>query len=327
MSISEPPEQINAPVIAPAFTPQLESPSGNDRRTGNAIAFFASMVFHIAMLLVLALVAFTSGKDSNGILINAEVGQSIETTLEELQTFDVSVNESLEPNIESDPEFKMDVEVETPVDLGVGEKMMLTSATVDQVIENLKPMGNGRGANFFGAYAEGNQFIYVLDSSRSMKGERWTYACQKLLDSLNGLKEEQEFYVICFDLGTTFLFNQEPKRAKYYKPTDENIRRVKNWLRSRTLGAATMPAEGLHYALEFNPDAIFMLSDGELQDNSLQMLRQINSVDSDLRQIPIHTVHLMSEFGRETLEIIAKENQGTFTPIEGNKPFGRFRRR
>ena len=83
----------------------------------------------------------------------------------------------------------------------------------------------------------------------------------------------------------------------------------------------------LRASRRINPDAIFMLSDGELQDNSLQMLRQINSIDSDLRQIPIHTVHLMSEFGRETLEIIAKENQGTFTPIEGTKPFGRFRRR
>jgi hypothetical protein len=176
-----------------------------------------------------------------------------------------------------------------------------------------------RGAAFFGAYAEGKKFIFVLDSSRSMLQEdRWTYACNQLIDSLNGLQPEQEFYVICFDIQTSYLFNIPPSRVKFFKADDKTMPRVKRWLRSHELGRATMPGEALQNALALEPDAIFLLSDGELQDNSVGMLRMVNGFSSSYRQIPIHTVHLFSDEGRETLQLIARENSGTFTPVQNN---------
>jgi hypothetical protein len=207
-------------------------------------------------------------------------------------------------------------------------------ATVDATLASTSTGGGGgesaaasslaapiqnRGAAFFGAYAEGKRFVFVLDSSRSMlQDDRWTYACNQLIDSLNGLQPEQEFYIICFDIKTSYLFNIPPSRAKFFQSDEKTLPRVKRWLRSHELGRATMPAEALQNALALEPDAIFLLSDGELQDNSLGLLRMINGFSATYRQIPIHTVHLFSDEGRETLQLIARENSGTFTPVQNN---------
>jgi hypothetical protein len=47
------------------------------------------------------------------------------------------------------------------------------------------------------------------------------------------------------------------------------------------------------------------------------MLRMLNRLSSEQRQIPIHTIHLFSADGRRTLQQIAMENGGTFTPVFG----------
>ncbi|MCC6511816.1 MAG: hypothetical protein IT423_22130 [Pirellulaceae bacterium] len=47
------------------------------------------------------------------------------------------------------------------------------------------------------------------------------------------------------------------------------------------------------------------------------VLRNVNGFSTERRQVPVHTVHLMSMEGRMTLQVIATENSGTFTPVVG----------
>ncbi len=163
--------------------------------------------------------------------------------------------------------------------------------------------------------------MFVLDSSRSMTGERWDYACRELMDSVSRLEPTQKFFVICFDDKTTCMFNTPAARITYQENTSEIRARLKRWLALRKLGPGTFPAQAMNLALQMHPDAIFMLSDGELRDETINVLRTINGFSTERRQVPIHTVHLMSMDGRESLQIIASENAGTFTPIQGR---GRF---
>ncbi len=289
---------------------------------GNTIAFLSSLVFHIGLLLLLALCVYTAGKPSHGLMLDANIGESDSVALDLIQTFDI------EPQVEQQaaeltaPDVSMEVELppilqEPALSTGSLQNYSLAAVSLNDVSQSLSNQGRGRGASFFGSYAQGNRFVFVLDSSRSMKGDRWTYACNQLIDSLNGLSPGQEFFVICFDLETSFLFNAQPNRIKFSVIDDTIVSRVRNWLRSRTLGRATMPAEALKYALELNPDAIFLLSDGELQDDSQLMLRLLNGRQGSSRQIPIHTIHLFSLEGRFTLQQIAMENGGSFTPVSG----------
>lgn len=293
-----------------------------ERSASRAVAFLSSLVVHVALLLILACWLYTAGKPSRGIMLSADVGESSVAAFDLVQRFDLEPQQEEQIQESSEAEFTLDVDLdgmfESVNDDAVGGlRAALASLSTTDVADRLETRGRGRGASFFGSYANGDRFVYVLDSSMSMKGERWTYACNELIDSLNGLRPGQEFFVICFDMETSFLFNVLPQRAQFVPIDDEIVVRVRRWLRSRTLGRATKPAEALRIALEFKPDAVFLLSDGELQDNSLLMLRMLNGLVSNSPQIPIHTVHLFSAEGRQTLQQIAVENSGTFTPIHG----------
>lgn len=177
------------------------------------------------------------------------------------------------------------------------------------------------GAKFFGSYAVGEKFVFVLDSSRSMTGDRWRYACQELMDSVSRLESNQKFFVICFDDKTTCMFNTPTARIKFQGNDSETLAKLKRWLAIRRLGPDTLPATAVTLALNMHPDAIFLLSDGELRDETIMVLRNLNGFSSERRQVPIHTVHLMSLQGRESLQVIATENAGTFTPIQGGSGF------
>lgn len=316
----------------------LGHPTNFEKRASNAVAFMTSFVIHVVVLIVVASIAFNIGKDSHGVMLDADIGISEEVGFDELDV--VAIESPVELPEESPPPIEpvvapslANLEVSSaaikPADDGQSSSVSLASASTTDgnssgsssgaVANSLSESMKKRGAAFFGAYAEGKRFIFVLDSSRSMlQDDRWTYACNQLIDSLNGLQPEQEFYVICFDAETSYLFNIPPSRAKFFKSDDKILPRVKRWLRSHELGRATMPAQALQNALSLEPDAIFLLSDGELQDDSVNMLRTINGFSSTYRQIPIHTVHLFSNEGRETLKLIARENSGTFTPVQSN---------
>lgn len=290
---------------------------------GHGVAFLSSLVLHIVLLLILACWAYTAGLPSQGVMFSAHMDDSVATTFELVDDFD-GQPEASDLEAEAVPEVGL-AELEINLDSLLNEikvadqaQLMpasLTSVRVRDATQGLKNGGRGRGASFFGTYAEGNRFVYVLDSSKSMKGDRWTYACNKLIDSIRGLKSGQEFFVLCFDSETSLLFDVQPHLARYVDANKGISDRVRRWLRSRTLGSSTMPAEALQFALRLGPDAIFLLSDGELRDNSLLMLRNVNV---GIVHTPIHTVHLFSDRGRPTLEIIAQENGGTFTHVDGH---------
>jgi hypothetical protein len=198
----------------------------------------------------------------------------------------------------------------------------LALKAVDGSVGNIHDQEKGNGATFFGSYAAGERFVYVLDSSKSMEGKRWLLARRQLLESLKGLSSDQEFFVICFDAQTTLMFNEVPQKAAFTRANLETQRRLTRWLNSRVLGEATMPAEALAFALSMRPDAIFILSDGELMDNSVQMLRVINVDGPRGNKIPIHAVHMFGQAGRQTLQQLSRDNNGTFTFVaDGNGDF------
>lgn len=311
--------------------PVHEQSSNFDRNAGSVVAFMASLVAHVSLILVLACWVYAAGKSSNGLLLRAEVGESESVALDLVQTFELEPQQAASPaSPVVTPEVSLNVQLDkllpTPSELST-ESLMVDLASAAASTQNdvstaeardvLQERGYGRGANFFGSHAYGDRFVYVVDSSSSMTGPRWTAACEQLLRSIDQLEPGQEFFVICFDYRTSFLFNLPPHRLKYSSKTEKSVRGVRTWLQSRTLGKATMPAEALEVALKLNPDAVFLLSDGELQDESLLMLRMLNAPSTTTRQVPIHTISLFSGEGWWTLQQIAADSGGSFTPVVG----------
>lgn len=293
--------------------------SNFDVRASGWIGFLASFAVHVGFLIVLASWVLTAGGKSHGVMFVAELGDSRLTSLESLASFELTPEQPMEelPNVDNQVDIDVKVELPTATEQPATALSSTAGSYAASASERLAAPAKDRGALFFGSYAEGNRFVYVLDSSRSMReDDRWTYACNQLIDSIQALRPEQEFFVICFDAKTSLMFNTVRSRIKYFSSEESIVPKVRRWLRGRRLGEATMPAEALQIALSLNPDAIFLLSDGELQDESIDMLRQNNGFSSSYRQIPIHTIHLFSQSGRQTLQLLARENGGTFTPVE-----------
>jgi hypothetical protein len=175
-------------------------------------------------------------------------------------------------------------------------------------------------ASFFGAEAEGNRFVYVIDSSRSMEGTRWEALCWELIRSIRSLSPDQKFFIIGFDSGEHPMFDLVPTKGAFLPPSPDNLAKVAYWLASFQHGNATLPSKSIGIAMRLEPDAIFLLSDGEIADNTVNDLRTWNhkkGAGKKMKTItPIHTVLLHSDIGFATLQTIASENSGTFTPVQ-----------
>ena len=238
-----------------------------------------------------------------------------------------------EPDVPADPTLKLvatSTDLTLPTDsvapsLGAGDSNGNVAAQVAEAAstggadEAVAHKSKTR-ASFFGAQADGNRFVFVIDSSGSMRGPRWEALCKELIRAIQSLSPDQDFFVISFDSMAHPMFGVAPPRGKFLKAVEKNVDRIQNWLRSIRHGSQTFPSSAVGIAMKLEPDAIFLLSDGEISDSTVEDLRMWNrkkNDDGDVKAlVPIHTVLLHSQIGYATLETIARENGGTFTPVQ-----------
>lgn len=306
-------------------------------------AFLVSLCIHLICLLGMALVLIGAGGGKGSglhLLVDAseDSTQAEATQLELSSTLQESLSESQSLQSPEVPELTVSTKINSfsnnPTDYAIGTGEMApsgASAAFSQAAEAAvaggskievptKDPGYGKGASFFGTYAPGQRFVFVIDSSKSMlEGARWVTLRRELMRAIQGLSPDQEFFVISFDVGAHPMFDSYPPIGKFLPPTPESIQRLNYWLNSINHGGATLPASSVGLALRLKPDAIFLLSDGEIQDNTVADLRIYNRVKQESGDvkvaIPIHTVLLYSPIGAATLEAIANENDGVFTPV------------
>jgi len=310
------------------------------QRIQSLISFCISTCIHLAVGVSLAL-AFTSmqgeGRESLRLSLTAAEVAS------EMMELEVTTAESIEPSVEPEQvvyDLQSIAGTADPIELALapassnlrssGRSQMVQSSVVSDIgTEQPKPSGKSR-ASFYGAEAYGNRFVFVIDSSGSMRGPRWESLCRELVRAIQTLSPDQEFFVISFDSTAHPMFGVPPPSGKFLKPSKNSVTRIQNWLRSIEHGNKTFPAGAMGIAMGLNPDAIFLLSDGEISDSTVTDLRLWNrktdidivpdetsedAMDVSMNLVPIHTVLLHSRVGYATLECIARENSGTFTPV------------
>lgn len=176
----------------------------------------------------------------------------------------------------------------------------------------LPALGSAKGASFFGLSAKGSRFVFVIDSSISMWGPRWIDVRKELVRSIRKLEYGQYFYVICFDVGSVSMYGDQGIAEGFAPAEDEQFRKLEAWLQEHTLGPGTRASTSLVQALKLRPDAIFLLTDGEFQDNVLQSLRTNNRNKAKKRKITVNTIGFHSQLGAPVLSQIATENYGQF---------------
>jgi hypothetical protein len=179
----------------------------------------------------------------------------------------------------------------------------LLGATEAQLRE-LGTKDYGQGASFFGATATGEDFVFVVDISGSMsEGGRFRRAKAELKRSLDGLASSQRFFIIFFNSGAIPLPGRE-----LFNATAKNTHDAMRWVNSIYPDGDTNPLSALMMALELDPDAVFLLSDGQFDPEVVYIIAQQRTGNP----IPIHTIALVSRVGEPVMKALSKATGGTF---------------
>ena len=131
-----------------------------------------------------------------------------------------------------------------------------------------------RLASFFGIRARGQFFVYVVDQSGSMlDDDRLIRAKIELRRSVFALQPPQRFEVIFYnDEATPMPGGPQPRPAD---PRNKNL--LNSWLRLIGPDGETVPRSAVGQAIALRPDAIFLLSDGEYPDGTVEAIARAQS--------------------------------------------------
>ena len=170
--------------------------------------------------------------------------------------------------------------------------------------------GNGEGdgdggTSFFGKKLTVDSIAYVIDASGSMQGTRFRRAQRELVNALKEMRTEQRFYIVFYTDQTYPLY--WPNSVTELQPaTPFNLQKTVYWLEKAQTSGGTEPQEAMRIALSLKPDAVFLLSDGDIPPETRAIVMQENE-----RSV-IHTIALGSNKGAVVMKQIAAENKGEF---------------
>src|SRR5512135_258978 len=167
-----------------------------------------------------------------------------------------------------------------------------------------------RQTSFFGVRAEGQFFVYVVDCSGSMLDDRLIRAKQELRRSILGLQLPQRFKVIFYNDQALPMPGDLPRSADL---TAKN--QLLQWLRLIKPDGETDPRPAMAQALALRPDAIFLLSDGEFPEGTVEAIAKKNT-----RKVPIHCIDLAGGAAGDQLQRIVRESGGQYA----SRPFSGF---
>lgn len=176
------------------------------------------------------------------------------------------------------------------------------------------------GAEFFGAKAAGNTFVFVVDCSPSMARDKaFDSAKKEILRSLSMLKPKQRFYILFFgaEIAPLQFGGQEPE-PYMVRANPQNLEKTIQWIqRINIQKEGRNPIDAMRQAIDMEPDAIFLLFDGETKvTNWIGRIREMNETDDLFSQgetkIPIHVVHFFREEFVADMKRLADENHGSY---------------
>jgi hypothetical protein len=178
------------------------------------------------------------------------------------------------------------------------------------------------GTEFFGVQGTGNKFVFVCDCSGSMSGLKWLELNRELSRCIGSLSAGKSFYAIYFDGEMHPMFEPFSREPALLDATSENIEKARHWIASKSLGNDTSPCESVKFAANLEPDAIFLLTDGEFTDYTAPFLRDFNKkrVAKGKPKVVVHTIGFFSQKHQLVLERIAKDSGGTYQFVAGPKP-------
>ncbi|AQT69506.1 marine proteobacterial sortase target protein [Anaerohalosphaera lusitana] len=301
-----------------------KSGSNWKRRVNTAamLGWTVSLIIHVVAIVGIGKIGWMYGGDrGNGdvevAIVEYESGDELES-LGQQEQIDQSV--SVAPSADM-PEVKVELGALMPT-----EDAQMRSEVLDSQMLNMDTgtagLGNAwqeaslsgggaagsGGASFFGLEVSGTKFVYVVDRSGSMRGEPLNMAKTELRRSISELEEFAEFFVIFYSGSHIAMPGGELVEA-----TEENKEDCYDWLESITGSGSTDPTSAMELALSLNPDAVWLLSDGQFNSSMSDHITRYNKQ----RGVVINTIAFLNRSGEAILKQIANKNDGKYRFVAG----------
>ena len=296
----------------------------------NAPHVWISLIVHVVLVVCLSVVAITVANEPKILsIVSASVEAEnvlLETPMEmvsELETMSESHQSTPTPNLS---DMVKDITIPSiPLEAGSGPSTprsvsaALSGSASDSAQASMMGSKIVAGAEFFGVKATGNTFVYIVDSSPSMRRDgAFDAARREIIRSLNSMKPKQRYFVSFFgkEIDPMVLETGEVEKYPVYaKP--ENLTKTIDWLNLVQVQKDGLPPNNaLVEAIGMQPDGIFLLFDGDTKVDVAKFLRRANRTDDILNsgtpKVPIHVVHFYQDEFQKQMRQVAEENGGTY---------------
>jgi hypothetical protein len=313
----------------PAHKQPVHKQPANKRGKGKLpIDFLASVGVHGIFLVILGAWYITVVMPTPTLSVVAGTVETedvlIETPMESLSELEASAEEVTSIPTPQVSDVAMAeagaMQLETSVEAGVQVGGVMGEAVRELASASAPGKRVVEGAEFFGAKATGNTFIYIVDASPSMRRDRaFDAAKEQIIQSLRSMKPKQRFNILFFG-GAVQKLEITPGEtlAGPVSATPENIEKAMQWLQNISIQTdGRVPVDAVREAMEMDPDGIFLLFDGDTKlDNWVHSVTELNRSDGFLSDgapaVPIHVIHFFREEFQRTMQLLAMENRGTY---------------
>ncbi len=197
--------------------------------------------------------------------------------------------------------------------VGVGSGGGIGEGGVGSGLGNRDLAGGGPVGSLWGV-GEGQQahtIVYVMDRSGSM-AETFSLLQRELMRAIGSLDEEQLFNVIWFNEGPSSLLSERMLAA-----TIDNKRVAFDAIDKIYPSGQTQPMGAIKEGLDFKPDVLFLLSDGDFGEDNERITRMIERRNEN-KATTINTILFVYDTvgdGERVLRAIAEANNGTFKHV------------
>lgn len=194
------------------------------------------------------------------------------------------------------------------VGAGVNRSAGTDGALGERDLASGGPVGSLWGV---GKGQKARSIVYVLDRSGSM-GDTFGRLQRELMRAIGSLEPDQEFNVIWFNEGPATEWSHRMRRA-----TLENKRDAFSKLKRIFPDGNTEPRDAIRKGLGYEPDVLFLLSDGDFGEENQRIIRLIADKNREKRTI-INTILFVYDTmgdGERVLRRIAEMNRGTYKHV------------
>ncbi len=314
-------------------------PADTARRVARQSSWWiTSLGVHILLLVSLAFSTLVVLQEEELELYASPAVYEAVEEFEDLEIDPMDDLESLEEELNApDPDTLADLSSETLIEEPVISETSLSESTPVDETSSLAELGQlfvedgtgmsgldseigtgegGAMAKFFGTEVKARRILYMLDNSGGMrKGGKFEALVSELQASIKRLNRKQKFYIIFYSDTVYPLFHPHSV-FEFVKSTPKSQKMLKAWLDSVELCGGNAIDEALAATEEIRPDAVFLLTDGDLFTTEKKKAMLLNR---GRRSYSIHTFGL--GVGKQTntadnLEQVAKANKGTFRAIK-----------